>query len=115
MERTGELKDRVTFLKAATSDDGYGNDVPSWSSYTTVWARVMQPLGRELVNGGRVGEVATATVLVRRSTEIRAVTAADAIRFGGETWNIRSGPVPVLKAPGFVEFLVERGVPAGGA
>ena len=83
MTGAGELTDRVTFLKAARADDGYGNEVQSWAEHRTVWARVTQPLGREVVASGRVGEEATATVRVRGSAAIRAVTPADALRFAG--------------------------------
>ena len=115
MTGAGELTDRVTFLKAEAADDGYGNEVRSWTDYRTVWARVIEPLGREVVASGRVGEEATATVRVRGSAAIRAVTPADVLRFSGHIWNIKSGPVPVLRARDFVEFLVERGVPTGVA
>lgn len=112
----GQLDRRITILKPGSfGDDGYGNDVPSWDDYRTVWARVTQPLGREVVASGRVGEQSTATVLLRDSTEIRAVTTKDAVRYAGEVWNIRSGPVPLVKYHGFVELLIERGVAVGGA
>jgi SPP1 family predicted phage head-tail adaptor len=111
----GDLRERVAFLKATLSDDGYGNETPAWADYRTVWARVQQPLGREVVASGRLGEQATATVLVRDSSDMRAVTPGDALRFAGVVWNIRSGPVPMIKHRGFLEFLVERGVPVAGA
>lgn len=106
----GDLKHRVTFCRRAQVPDGYGNMVGALSDLFTVWAQVMEARGREALDAGRVGETAGAVLTVRASQQVMGILPSDTVRFRGHLWNIRSGPIELVKAPGFLEFALERGV-----
>lgn len=106
----GRLRHRVTFLRRVVTDDGYGNQIGPLVALFTVWGELMQARGREVVEAGRLGEVAGGVLTVRRSAAIMGLTPGDTVRCDGQDWNIRSGPIPLLKDRGFVEFALERGV-----
>ena len=109
--RAGNLRERVTFQRATTGDDGYGNVITGWADLVTVWADVRETLGRERVEAGRIEAAATATVRVRASAVTRGLTAADRLVARGWTWNIRS-VVPIGNKRAALDILVERGVAA---
>lgn len=106
----GRLRHRVTFRRRDAVPDGYGNSVGALVDLVTVWGELMQARGRETLEAGRVGEVVAAVLTVRDSPEIRAILPSDTLHHAGVDWNIRSGPIPLLKERGFVEFALERGV-----
>lgn len=106
----GRMRHRLTFRRRNLVPDSYGNSVGTLVDLVTVWGELMQARGRETLEAGRVGEVVSAVLIVRDSPEIRAVLTSDTLRHAGVDWNIRSGPIPLLKQRGFVEFALERGV-----
>lgn len=109
--KAGNLRDRVTFQRAVTADDGYGNTVARWEDYLTVWADILETPGREGLAAGRVEGTRTATMRVRRCTETRAITEADRVRARGRVWNIRS-PGDVGRDRVMLEMVIEAGVAA---
>lgn len=109
--RAGNLNERVTFQRATSGDDGYGNVITGWTNLLTVWADVRETPGKERVDAGRVEASATATVRIRASTDSRGLTAADRMVARGWTWNIRT-IVPVGNDRAALDLLVERGVAA---
>lgn len=107
----GKLRERVTFQRATSGDDGYGNVVTGWADHLTVWADVRETVGKERVDAGRVEASSTATVRVRASSATRGLTEADRIVARGDTWNIRS-VAPVGNDRAMLDILCERGVAA---
>ena len=105
----GKLRDRVTFQRNTTSDDGYGNTVNGWADHLTVWADVLERLGGEKVKAGLVEASRMATIRVRRSTDTLDITEADRISARGTIWNIRS-IAAVGRDNALLECLVEAGV-----
>lgn len=110
MIRAGDLKHRVTFCRRVMAPDGYGNQVGALADLFTVWAQVMEARGREVLEAGRLGEIAGAVLTVRQSSQVLALLPSDTVKFRGHLWNIRSGPIDLVKMPGFLEFALERGV-----
>lgn len=106
----GRLRHRVRFLRRNVAADGYGNETGALELVCEVWGEMMQARGRETLEAGRLGEVVGAVLTVRDSPAMRAILASDTVRHEGVDWNIRSGPIPLLKARGFLEFGLERGV-----
>jgi len=45
--QAGNLDRQIVIQNYTTEDDGYGNEVPTWSVLATVWASVEQSDGRE--------------------------------------------------------------------
>lgn len=111
MAGAGDLNQRVTFQRAVSGDDGYGNTVSSWSDVLTVWADVRETTGKERVDAGRVEESRTATVRIRRSFDSLGISAADRMSYNGGVWNIRS-IAEVGNRREMLDLLVEIGVSA---
>lgn len=107
--RAGNLRDRVAFERPTGVRDADGNTVQTWAPLFTVWADVLETLGREKVAAGAVEAANTATVRVRVSTQTRSITAADRAIIRGAVWNIRSA-VPVGRKNEMIELLCEKGV-----
>ena len=107
--RAGDLRDRVTFQRLVSGNDGYGNVVTSWSDHLTVWADVLETLGRERIAAGRIEAARTATIRVRRSSDSRQLTEADRVSCRGMIWNIRS-IAAVGRMNESLEMLCEVGV-----
>lgn len=105
----GKLDQRITFQRATTGEDGFGNTITGWTDLITVWANVRETPGKEIVAAGRIEASRTATIRVRASSQSRAVTAADRVIARGQIWNIRSVPA-VGDGREMIEFLVEAGV-----
>jgi SPP1 family predicted phage head-tail adaptor len=109
--RVGNLRDRVTFQRATSGDDGYGNVITGWADHLTVWADIRETLGKERVDAGRIEASATATVRIRASAASRGLTEADRMIGRGVTWNIRS-IVEVGNNRALLDVLCEKGVAA---
>lgn len=63
MFAAGRLNQRITIQQPAASQDAYGEMVPSWTTFATVWAEVKPVLGSEAVVNGMT--LAQAPVKVR--------------------------------------------------
>jgi SPP1 family predicted phage head-tail adaptor len=105
----GKFADRVTFQRQGTGDDGYGNVTTPWVDHLTVWADMLEGLGREKVAAGRVESPKTATIRIRQSTDAATLTEADRVQARGQVWNIRS-IVRVGRNNNVLEMLCEAGV-----
>lgn len=105
----GKLCDRVTFQRLTVGADTYGNATNGWSDHLTVWADVLESLGREIVAAGRVDAPRTATVRVRRNAASLGLTPADRMLCRGQLWNIRS-IAAVSRERDALDILVEAGV-----
>jgi SPP1 family predicted phage head-tail adaptor len=107
--KSGNLRDRVSFERPSGTRDADGNTVQAWDPLFTVWADVLETLGREKVAAGAVASASMATVRVRVSSQTRSLTPADRALFRGAVWNIRS-IVAVGRRNEMIELLCERGV-----
>lgn len=105
----GHLRDRVTVQRLVAGADDYGNTVNDWADHITLWADMLEGLGREAVAAGRIESARTATIRIRRSTDALGITAADRISARGAVWNIRS-IVAVGRSNELLEMLCEAGV-----
>ncbi len=105
----GRLRDRITVQRLVAGADDYGNAVNGWADHLTLWADMLEGLGREAVAAGRIESAKTATIRVRRSVDALGITAADRIVARGVAWNIRS-IVAVGRSNELIEMLCEAGV-----
>lgn len=70
MPSAGQLKDRVTFQRRGTVDDGYGNEVSGpWEDVFTVSANIAPARGREEVLAQRLQGVRPVEITVRWSSD----------------------------------------------
>lgn len=109
MAVAGKFHDRVTFQRPGVGDDGYGNVTAPWIDDVTVWADMLEQLGKERVAAGRVESARAATIRVRQSSQVAAVKTSWRIIARGEAWNIRS-IAAVGRKNDVLEMLCEAGV-----
>ena len=107
--KAGRLRDRITVQRVVSGDDGYGNTVESWAALITIWADVLEQLGREKLASGRPEASRAATIRVRTSTQSLGITAADRIQARDAVWNILSISA-VSQDRNLLELLCETGV-----
>ncbi|TQS72753.1 head-tail adaptor protein [Rhodobacteraceae bacterium] len=86
--RAAKLRDRIVVERPLSGDDGYGNTVLEWKPHLKLWADVLEHLGRERIEAGRLAAPRTATIRVRSSSQTRGLTEADRIIARGLIWNI---------------------------
>lgn len=48
----GQLRDRVTLLRATTADDGHGGQTVTWGAFDTAAAAILALSGREVLMAG---------------------------------------------------------------
>lgn len=69
----GELRERVTFAKRETVDDGYGNVVGDFVDQFSTWARVTPMRGGETVMAARLAGRQPVAIKVRYTAETMAI------------------------------------------
>lgn len=102
------LDTKITFQRRAAVADGYGNERGDYTDLFATFASVREMLGNEVVAAGRLGELMTATVLVRASSRVSGLTAEDRAVMRGDAWAVRS-IARVERLPRMVEILLEKG------
>ena len=85
----GKLRHRITFQTRSTSQDAYGELVPVWTDFTTVWASIAPISGRELLAAQATQNESRFTITTRFFPWFDTVTApAMRIVFGTRIFNI---------------------------
>lgn len=104
-----KLADRVSFQRQAETPDGYGNVLAEWATYLTCWADVLERLGGEKLDAGRIEAGRLATIRVIFAPETQAIVESDRVQARGVIWNIRS-IAQVGRHRDMLEMLCESGV-----
>ena len=110
MAKAGAFGERATFQRLDQSAiDAYGNVYTGWSEYGVRWADMRERVGKEMIEGGALSDVAMATMRCRADTVTKAITAADRVVIRGTTWAIKN-VMQVDAKNSLIEFMLERGV-----
>lgn len=114
MTSAGDLRHRVGFFVRPVTSDGHGNvegEFPADPAFECA-AGVATKFGGETVLAARLQGQQIATITVRRSAAVLAVTTDWRIQDmrDGTIWNIRSGPVDPDDGRMWLEFLCQSGV-----
>jgi SPP1 family predicted phage head-tail adaptor len=80
----------VTFQRATTTEDDYGQPIDTWADYVTATARVRFGTSQEKREAAQESASQTATFECLRSTKVDSVTVKDRIVFDGSDWDITS-------------------------
>lgn len=80
----------VTFQRATTAEDDYGQPIETWADHATATARVRFGTAQEKREAAQESASQTATFECLRSTLIDQVTVKDRIVFDGSDWDITS-------------------------
>lgn len=102
------LDTKIVFQRRAVGADGYGNERGSFADFFATFASVREALGNEVVAAGRLGELMTATVLVRASSNVLGLTTEDRALMRGGLWDVRS-IARVERLPRMIEILLQKG------
>lgn len=110
MAKAGAFSERATFQRLNQGAvDAYGNVYTGWAEYGVRWADMRERVGKEMIQGGALNDVAMATMRCRSDTVTRAITAADRVVIRGYTWAVKNVTQVDIKNS-VIEFLLERGV-----
>lgn len=108
--RAGLRRDLVQVERRTEKVDDYGNVAGGWALFCEEWADFRPTPGRERVAAGAVEATATATVRFPNVAPANEIRAGDRLQVRGETWNVRSRPIPAGMRREYVELVCETGV-----
>lgn len=97
----------ITLERATVVTDAYGEEVRTWSTLATEYARVHFGRGDERRQAAMEQGSQAATFVVRDNPATRGATLTDRISYDGGLWDIRSN---VPGAPGEREIDAVRAV-----
>lgn len=101
----GALRERVTIEQQVKADDEGGGYSISWTSHSTLWARVESPNGREALIGSQLSAAVSHVVTIRQRDDVRAEMR---VMWRGRALNIRS-VLPDGRRE-FLRLICEEGV-----
>lgn len=110
---SGDLREKFTIRRATKTDDGYGGEIETWTDYLTCAASITFSRGGEAVIAARLQAQQPAILRIRTSAAARDIKPTDkAVNARtGEVFNIREYPREARDNRGYLEFLVQAGVP----
>lgn len=113
MAGSGDLREKFIIRRATLTDDGYGGQTETWTDYLTCAASITFSRGGETVIAARLQAQQPAILRIRTSAAARDIKPTDkAVNARtGEVWNIREYPREARDNRGYLEMLVQSGVP----
>ena len=113
MAGSGDLREKFTIRRATLADDGYGGEIETWADYLTMAASITYSRGGETVIAARLQAQQPAILRIRTSALARDIRPTDkAVNARtGEVWNIKEYPREARDSRGYLEFLIQSGVP----
>ena len=92
--RAGLLRHRVELQSSTMDPNDFGEPVPTWTTYATVWGRVSALRGEERWAAQQLSGKVTHEVEVRWSSDVAGVKSEHRIRHAGRTLRIEGPHVP---------------------
>lgn len=83
--RSGELSRRIVIELATEAQDSYGEAVPTWSTFATVWAKVTPNRGDERFAANQIVAQADSVFRIRWQS---GVTTKMRINYDGQIYDI---------------------------
>lgn len=110
---SGSLREKFTIRREVLTDDGYGGKKRTWQDYLTCAASITYSRGGEAVMAARLTAQQPAILRIRTSALARGILPTDkAVNARtGEQFNIRELPREARDSRGYLEMLVQAGVP----
>lgn len=84
----GELDRRIVIERATVTHNALNEQVETWDTYATIWAKKTDVSDGEKNAAGQVGAFLVSRFMIRSSPATRAIKPNDRIRFEG-LWNIQ--------------------------
>ena len=82
---SGNLRHRVSILRATTAADSFGYPVETWSSIAEVWGEFREERATEVLKSERPTAFSQGILFLRYRADI---TAKDKVQCKGKTWDI---------------------------
>jgi len=86
----GQLRHRITIERATLTQNAFGEQVQTWATLATVWARVEPITGKERFAALQTQSDVDSRILCRYYSTLAALAANDRITWGSKTYDIRS-------------------------
>jgi SPP1 family predicted phage head-tail adaptor len=83
----GKLRHQVYLQSSTATANEFGENIPTWSTYATVWAEIKPLQGRELENAQQISEKCDYEVFIRYNS---SVLATHRIVYGTRTFEINA-------------------------
>lgn len=113
----GDLRQKVSFQRRPTTDDGYGNVDGDWADLDIErWASLTPTKGGESVQAGRLAGAASWDLWVRNDSGTRTVATGDRVvdeRDPTRTFNIVFGPADMAGDGKWLLLQLQSGVADG--
>lgn len=113
MTGAGALNERVTFVRFVSTTDQWGGQTGTWQDQFTAAASITWSRGGETVIAGRLQGKQPAILRIRTNAAARAIAPDWRVRNTrtGEVFNIRELPREARDSRGYLEMMVEAGIP----
>ena len=85
--RAGEMRHRVQLQNRVLTRDAVGGTVETWSTYDTVWSKIVPVSAREIIEGNQTEGRATHRIIIRHNG---AMTRKNRILFGSRVFHVDS-------------------------
>lgn len=83
----GGLRKRITIQQPSATQNTRGEEIPSWTTYATVWAQIEPLNGRELLAAQQVQSQVNTKITIRYQS---GVTPDMRIQYGSRYFDIQS-------------------------
>jgi len=83
----GKLKDRIVIQQRSTSKDGFGEQLHTWTTFNTVWARVEPLSGKEFFAAQEFRAEVTTKITIRY---LSGVLPKMRVSFDGSIYDIHA-------------------------
>lgn len=108
--RIGRLRHRVTIQQYTTTDNEYGEPVPTWADVATVWASVEPLSGNERMIAQQRNASLTHKVVIRY---LAGVTAEMRVKFGDRYFAIVEPPMNIDERDREMHLMCVEGLQDG--
>lgn len=84
----GERDRRIVIQRATTSTNAFGEEIPTWATLATVWAKRTPVMDGERWRAGEVAATITERFLINWSSTVASVSAKDRISYNSRIYDI---------------------------
>lgn len=88
MTGSGDMNRRITLQRATVERNSFNEEIETWGTLATVWARKHDVSAAEAFRAQEVGAQLTARFRIRYSDTVATLNPRDRLIFNGLTYNI---------------------------
>ena len=88
--KIGRMRHKVELHEVTKNQDGYGEQVPTYTKYDDVWAEIEPLTGRELLHAQQVSAELTVRIRIRYHGTVKS---EDRVIYGDRTFEVVGPPI----------------------